>query len=124
MLGTHNHCLWNMGPRVRGDDASDDEPIQPDCVSLFQVFLEKIHGARGGGWGARGGAPPPRAQRDPVLRGGVDVLPAAAPALFFDVRDAAPGQRGFFAAEVLWGRPLRLLVGVLGDLPAVIADGS
>src|SRR5262249_57790204 len=22
MLGTHNHRLWNMGPRVRGDDGS------------------------------------------------------------------------------------------------------
>jgi hypothetical protein len=21
--GTHDHCLWNMGPRLRGDDGGE-----------------------------------------------------------------------------------------------------
>src|SRR3989454_11881414 len=81
--------LWNMGPQhkrvyarlrraMRGDDASDDEPIQPDCVSLFQVLLEEIHGARPGGLGARAVEAPALVAMEAVLRVGVDVNLAVA----------------------------------------------
>ena len=50
--GTHNHRLWNMGPRLRGDDgAMSCEPISPDAASLaarhVQAGIEELQGGVG-----------------------------------------------------------------------------
>src|SRR5258708_12597529 len=54
--GTHNHRLWNMGPRLRGDDgAMSCEPINPDAASLAARHVPARI------------AEPPRPVRDPPL---------------------------------------------------------
>src|SRR5262249_12227235 len=114
---------WTSG-RAGGCGARTDKSRRRARSSLFQVFLEKIHGARPGGLGARAVEAPALVAMEAVLRVGVDVVLAAAAAFFFDDHRVAHRKRGFLVAEMLWGRPLRLLGGFLGDLPAVIADGS
>jgi hypothetical protein len=32
--GTHNHGLWNMGPRLRGDDRSCSSRLTPAAADL------------------------------------------------------------------------------------------
>src|ERR1700730_452314 len=109
---------------MRGDDASDDEPIQPDCGSLFQMFLEEIRGALPGRLGARAVEAAALVAMEAVLRVGVDVDLAVAAALLLDRLDVAHRDRGVLLAEMHLGGDRRLLGGVLGDPPAAIANGS
>src|SRR5579863_1793300 len=55
---------------------------------------------------------------------GIDVDLAIAAAFLLDRLDVAHRDRGVLLAEMQLCRHLRLLVGILGDLAAVIADGS
>jgi hypothetical protein len=57
-----------------------------------------------------------------VLRVGIDVDLGIAAALLLDDLDVGHRDRGVFFAEMHQGRDLRLLIGVLGDLAAVVAD--
>ena len=59
-----------------------------------------------------------------VLRVGIDIDLAVAAAFLLDHLDVAHRNRSVLLAEMHLHRHFRLLVGVLGDLPAVIADGG
>src|SRR5216684_7217038 len=91
-------------------------------VLLLEVLLEEVHGALPGGLGARLIVAPALVAMEAVLGAGIDVNLAVAAALALDRVDVAHRDRGVLVAEMHLGRHLRLLVGVLGDLAAVIAD--
>src|SRR5262249_26600741 len=92
--------------------------------SLFQMFLEELRGALPGRLGARAMEASALIEMEAVLRVGVNVDFAVAAALLLDHLDVAHGDRGILVAEVHLRRDFWLLVGVLGDLSAVIANGS
>src|SRR5262249_56411259 len=103
--------------RAGGCGARAGKPRRRARSSLFQVFLEKIHGARPGRLGARAVEAPALVAVEAVLRVGVDVDLAVAAALLLDYLDVAHRDRGILVAEMHLRRHLRLLVGILGNLP-------
>src|SRR5262249_39854243 len=91
---------------------------------LFLIFFLGIRWARPGRLCARAVEAAALVAMEAVLRVGVNVDFAVAAALLLDHLDVAHRDRGILVAEMHLRRDFRLLVGVLGDLSAVIADGS
>src|SRR5512139_54049 len=91
---------------------------------LFQMLLEEVHGALPRGLGARLVEAPALVAMEAVLRIGIDEYLTVAAALLLDHLDVAHRNGSVLLAEVHLRRHFRLLVGILGDLPAVIADGG
>src|SRR5262245_17731114 len=97
---------------------------RPGGALLLQVLLEEIHRALPGGLGARFMEAPALIAMEPVLRAGIDVDLGAAAALLLDRVHVARRNRRILVAEMHLRGHFRLLVGVLGNLPAVVADRS
>src|SRR5881398_3021977 len=93
-------------------------------TSLLDVLVEKIHGALPGGLGARFMEAPPLVAMEAVARARIDVNLAVTTTLFLDRLDVGHRDRRVLVAEMHLRGYLRLLIGILGDLPAVIAHRS
>src|SRR5262249_57981099 len=97
MLGTHNHRLWNMGPRVRGDDGSR---IAHNRKRVMAGILDFTGAAPRGGLLPFANANPIDDSRNAILRYLARALPGGnlRPAIGHRFAGVAPGGRPRSAA--------------------------